>query len=413
LRRRVVVTGLGAVSPLGLNVASTWEGLLAGRSGAAVITRFDPDGFETKIACEVKDFDAGNYLDRKDARRMDRYTHLGVAASREALADAGMPADEGIDEEIGVIVGTGVGGIETLCQQHRVLIEKGPSRVSPFLTTMMAANMAAGHISICLGMRGPTYGLVSACASGAHALGEAYETIRRGRVPIMLAGGAEAPVVPLAIGTFNSMRALSVRNDQPAKASRPFDAERDGFVLAEGAGMLVLEDAEHAEARGARIYGEIAGYGATSDAFHVTAPAEGGAGAAKAMAVAIADARVETDQIDYINAHGTSTTLNDRAETQAIKEVFGERAYRFPISSTKSMTGHLLGAAGAVEAIICLLAMRDGMVPPTINQEVPDPECDLDFVPNVARRAPVRVSLSNSLGFGGHNATLVFRSWES
>jgi 3-oxoacyl-[acyl-carrier-protein] synthase II len=396
-----------------LNVASTWEGLLAGRSGAGPITRFDPDGYETKIACEVKDFEAGNYLDRKEARRMDRFTHLGIAASREALSDAGLATDDGVAEEIGVIVGTGVGGIETLCQQHRILMEKGPSRVSPFLTTMMAANMASGHISICLGMRGPTYGLVSACASGAHALGEACETIRRGRVPVMLAGGAEAPVVPLALGTFNSMRALSVRNDEPTKASRPFDAERDGFVLAEGSGMLVLEDAEHALARGARIYAEIAGYGATSDAFHVTVPAEGGAGAAKAMTVALTEAGVDASDVDYINAHGTSTTLNDRAETQAIKEVFGDRAYAIPISSTKSMTGHLLGAAGAVEAIVCLLAMRDGFVPPTINQEHPDPDCDLDFVPNVSRRASVRVSLSNSLGFGGHNATLVFRAWES
>jgi 3-oxoacyl-[acyl-carrier-protein] synthase II len=404
---------MGVVSPLGLDFASTWKGLIAGRSGAGPITRFDPDGYETRIACEVKEFDAGNYLDRKEARRMDRFAHLGIAASREALADAGLATDNGVAEEIGVIVGTGVGGIETLCQQHRVLMEKGPSRVSPFLTTMMASNMAAGHISICLGMRGPTYGLVSACASGAHALGEAYETIRRGRVPLMLAGGAEAPVVPLALGTFNSMRALSVRNDEPAKASRPFDAERDGFVLGEGSGMLVLEDDAHARARGARIYGELAGYGATSDAFHVTAPAEGGAGAVKAMQVALAEAGIHATEVDYINAHGTSTALNDRAETQAIKEVFGERAYAIPISSTKSMTGHLLGAAGAVEAIVCLLAMRDGVIPPTINQEYPDPDCDLDFVPNRSRRGLVRVSLSNSLGFGGHNATLVFRAWES
>jgi 3-oxoacyl-[acyl-carrier-protein] synthase II len=410
--RRVVVTGIGAVSPVGLTAAATWECLLAGQSGAGTITRFDPEGFETQIACEVKDFDPGNYLDRKEARRMDRYTHLGVAASREAIADAQLSTGAGCAEEIGVVVGTGVGGIETLCQQYRVMLERGPSRVSPFLTTMMAANMAAGHISICLGLTGPTYGMVSACASGAHALGEAFETIRRGRVSIMLAGGAEAPVVPLALGTFNSMRALSVRNDAPTKASRPFDAERDGFVLGEGAGMLVLEAAEHAEARGARIYGELAGYGATSDAFHITAPAEGGAGASRAMALALDEAGLGVDDVDYINAHGTSTMLNDRAESQAIKQLFGERAYQILISSTKSMTGHLLGAAGAVEAIVCVLAMRDGMVPPTINQEFPDPECDLDFVANVKRRACVRVALSNSLGFGGHNATLVFRSWE-
>jgi 3-oxoacyl-[acyl-carrier-protein] synthase II len=403
---------VGAVSPLGLTVAETWDGLLAGRSGAGTITRFEPEGFETQIACEVKDFDAGNYLDRKEARRMDRYTHLGIAASREAMSDAKLSIGTGCAVEIGVVVGTGVGGIETLCQQHRVMLDRGPSRVSPFLTTMMAANMAAGHISICLGLTGPTYGMVSACASGAHALGEAFETIRRGRVPIMLAGGAEAPVVPLALATFNSMRALSVRNDAPTKASRPFDAERDGFVIGEGAGMLVLEEAEHAKARGARIYGELVGYGATSDAFHITAPAEGGSGAAQAMAIALEEAGLAVGDVDYINAHGTSTMLNDRAETQAIKQLFGQRAYQVPISSTKSMTGHLLGAAGAVEAIVCVMAIHDGLVPPTINQEVPDPECDLDFVPNVSRRADVHVALSNSLGFGGHNATLVFRSWE-
>jgi 3-oxoacyl-[acyl-carrier-protein] synthase II len=409
---RVVITGMGAVTPLGLTVASTWEGLLAGRSGAGPITRFDSEEFETHIACEVKDFDPGNYLDRKEARRMDRFTHLGVAATREALLDAGLVIDDENADDIGIIVGTGVGGIETLSQQFKVLQEKGPSRVSPFLTTMMAANMAAGHISICLGMRGPNFGIVSACASGAHAIGEAFETVRRGRVPVMLAGGAEAPVVPIGISTFNSMRALSMRNDEPAKASRPFDLQRDGFVIGEGAGMLVLEDLEFARARGARIHAELVGYGATADANHVTAPAEGGLGAAKAMSAALSQAKLSPAGIDYINAHGTSTQLNDRAETQAIKHLFGEGAYEIPISSTKSMTGHLLGAAGAVESIVCVLAIRDGIVPPTINQECPDPECDLDFVPNFARRVSVGTALSNSLGFGGHNAALVFRSWD-
>jgi len=410
LLHRVVVTGLGAVSPLGLTVAETWEGLISGRSGAAPITRFDPEGFDTKIACEVKGFDPGRYLDRKEARRMDRYTQLSIAAVREALDDAGVTIALDNADDIGVIIGTGVGGIETLSQQFHVLFEKGPSRVSPFLTTMMAANMAAGHISITFGMQGPNFATVSACASGGHAVGEAFETVRRGRVPMMVAGGAEAPVVPIGIATFNSMHALSRRNDQPEKASRPFDADRDGFVIGEGAGVLILEELDHARGRGARIYAEVVGYGATADASHVTAPPEGGAGAVKAMTAALAQAKLSTGSVDYINAHGTSTPLNDRAETQAIKRLFGERAYHVPVSSTKSMTGHLLGAAGAIEAIVCVLSIRDGIIPPTINQETRDPECDLDFVPNLARRKAVRVTLSNSLGFGGHNASLVIRA---
>lgn len=412
MTHRVVVTGIGAVTPLGLDVPSTWEALLAGRSGAAPITRFETEGFETRIACEVKNFDPGQYLDRKEARRMDRYTHYAIAATAEALRDAMLTITNENADDVGIIVGSGIGGIETLGQQFKVFFDKGPSRVSPFLCTMMIGNMAAGHASIVFGMRGPNYGTVSACASGAHAIGEAYETVRRGVSPVMVAGGAEAPVVPIGIGSFNSMRALSTRNDEPEKASRPFDAERDGFVIGEGAGILVIEDLDYARARGARIYGEIVGYGATGDACHVTAPAEGGAGAAKAMLRALGEAGLSPDDVDYINAHGTSTPLNDKAETSAIKHVFGERSYRLPISSTKSMTGHLLGAAGAVEAIICLLAIRDGVVPPTINQEHPDPDCDLDYIPNVARRHPVKVALSNSLGFGGHNATLVVRAWD-
>lgn len=403
---------MGAVTPLGLNVDTTWQAMLAGRSGAGPITRFDTDGFETKIACEVKHFDPGQYLDRKEARRMDRYTHFAIAATREALADAGLQITPDNADEVGIVIGTGIGGIETLGQQFKVFFDRGPSRVSPFLCTMMIGNMAAGHASIVFGMRGPNFGTVSACASGAHAVGEAFETVRRGVCPVMVAGGAEAPVVPIGIGSFNSMRALSTRNDQPERASRPFDAQRDGFVIGEGAGILVLEDAEHALARGARIYGELVGYGATGDASHVTAPAEGGSGAAKAMLAALAEAGLSPQDVDYVNAHGTSTPLNDKAETSAIKQVFGELSYQVPISSTKSMTGHLLGAAGAVEAIVCLLSIRDGVVPPTINLDYPDPECDLDYVPHVARRLPVRVALSNSLGFGGHNATLIVRAWD-
>jgi 3-oxoacyl-[acyl-carrier-protein] synthase II len=408
---RVVVTGMGAVSPLGLTVAETWAALLAGRSGAGPITRFDPTGFETRIACEVKGFDPGNYLDRKEARRMDRYTHLTIAAGKEALNHAGLEISEANADDIGVIVGTGIGGIETLSQQFKVLHEKGPARLSPFLCTMMTANMAAGHLSIVTGLRGPNYGTVSACASGGHAIGEAFETIARGSCPVMLAGGAEAPVVPIGVGTFNSMKALSTRNDDPAKASRPFDADRDGFVIGEGAGVVVLEDLDYARARGATILGEVVGYGATADACHVTAPADGGLGAVKSMRGALRVAGLQPNDVDYINAHGTSTLLNDRAETQAIKNLFGDQAYRVPISSTKSMTGHLLGAAGAIEAIICLQAMRTGWIPPTINLDNPDPDCDLDFVPNVPRQAQLNVTLSNSLGFGGHNATLVFRAW--
>jgi 3-oxoacyl-[acyl-carrier-protein] synthase II len=392
-------------------VPSTWAALIAGRSGVDYITRFDTTGFETKIAAEVKGFDPGQYLDRKDLRRMDSFTHFAIAAAVQALTDAGLTITPENCDQIGVVVGSGIGGIETLSAQFKVLHERGPSRLSPFLSTMMLANMAAGQIAILTGLRGPNFCTVSACASGAHAIGEAFHIIRRGEAVAMLAGGSEAPIVPIGIGTFNSMRALSTRNDPPQKASRPFDALRDGFVVGEGAGMLVLEDADHARARGARIYAELAGYAATADAFHVTAPPEGGAGAALAMRRALAVAGLQPAEIDYINAHGTSTPLNDRAETEAIKAVFGEHAYRLAVSSTKSMTGHLLGAAGAVEAVFTVLTLVHGIIPPTINLEQPDPACDLDYVPNVARRATVRAALSNSFGFGGQNACLVFRAW--
>jgi 3-oxoacyl-[acyl-carrier-protein] synthase II len=403
---------MGAVTPLGLSLDCTWEAMLAGRSGAGPITRFDATGFETRIACEVKGFDPARYLDRKELRRMDRYTHFAAAASQMALEDARLAITDEIRDEVGVVVGSGIGGIETLSQQFKVLFEKGHDRLSPFLCTMMIANIAAGQVAILHGIRGPNYATVSACASGAHAVGEAYEAVRRGVAKAMLAGGAEAPIVPIGIGAFNKMGALSTRNDPPEAASRPFDAERDGFVLGEGSGMLVLESLESAQARDARIYAELVGYGATADAYHVTAPAEGGSGARLAMKVALRSAGLEPADVDYLNAHGTSTPLNDQAETEAIKSLFGEHAYRMPVSSTKSMTGHLLGAAGAVELMACVLAIRDGMLPPTINLDNPDPACDLDYVPRVARRHPVRVALSNSLGFGGHNATLVVRAFE-
>jgi len=402
---------MGAVTPLGLDLATTWASMLAGKSGAGPITRFDATGFETRIACEVKGFDPSLYVDRKELRRMDRYTHFALAATRQALDDARLAIGPDNADDVGVIIGSGIGGIESLSAQFKVLHEKGPGRLSPFLCTMMIANIAAGQVAIHLGMRGPNFATVSACASGAHAIGEAFETIRRGAARAMLAGGSEAPIVPIGVGAFNTMRALSTRNDPPEAASRPFDAERDGFVLGEGSAMLVLESLGSALARGAPIHGELVGYAATADASHVTAPADGGAGARLAMQRALAGAGVHPDEVDYINAHGTSTPLNDQAETEAIKAVFGEHAYRMPISSTKSMTGHLLAAGGAVELMVCLLAIRDGIVPPTINLDHPDPACDLDYVPHVARRHRVRVALSNSLGFGGHNVTLVVREF--
>ena len=409
---RVAITGLGLITPVGLDVPTTWSALVEGRSGIRPISRWDASGLETRIAGEVKGFDPLKYFDRKEARRLDRYSQLAVAASREALDDAGWTMSPDNAGRIGVIIGTGIGGIDTLSQQFQVFFERGPSRLSPFLTTMMPANMAAGHVSIYFGARGPTFCIASACASGAHAIGEAAELIRYGRATAMLAGGSDASLVPIVVGAFNASHALSTRNDAPEKASRPFDRDRDGFVPGEAAGILLLENLEHARARGATIHAELVGFGATADASHVTAPPEGGTGAAEAMRIALTDAGLRPEDVDYINAHGTSTQLNDRAETQALKAVFGEAAYRVPISSTKSMTGHLLGAAGAVEAAISALVIRHGMIPPTINLENPDPECDLDFVPGAARRAPVRTVLSNSLGFGGQNACLVLRSLE-
>ena len=410
MTRRVVVTGLGAVTPIGLDVASTWDSLVHGRSGITRITRFDPAAYETQIAGEVRDFDPGKYLERKDIRRTDRFAQFAVAAAAQAMEDGGIKGGGDDRERIGVSIATGVGGIETLIEQVLVMRDKGPSRMSPFLVPMLMANAGSAQISMQFDLRGPSLTYVSACASSAHAIGECAELIKRGQADVMVSGGAEAAVLPLPIGAFATMHAMSRRNDSPAKASRPFDKDRDGFVLSEGGAVLVLEEREHALARKAKIYGELVGYGATADAYHITAPSPEGEGNARAMKMALDQAGLRPTDIEYINAHGTSTQPNDREETAAIKRVFGEHAHTLMVSSTKSMTGHLLGAAGALEAIACLLAMRDGCVPPTINYETPDPALDLDYVPNQARAKPIRAALSNSMGFGGHNASLIFRA---
>ncbi|RPF42607.1 3-oxoacyl-[acyl-carrier-protein] synthase II [Thermodesulfitimonas autotrophica] len=406
---RVVVTGLGVISPVGTGKEAFWEALVKGRSGVRRITRFDASEFKTQIAAEVGDFDPEAYIDKKEARRMDRFTQFAVAAANLALSDAAI-ATEALDRDrVGVVLGCGIGGIGTFEEQTRVLVSRGPNRVSPFFVPMMIANMGAGYIAIYHRFYGPNSTVVTACASSNHAIGEAFRIIQRGEADVMLTGGAEAAITPVALAGFCAMKAMSTRNDEPEKACRPFDAARDGFVIGEGAAVLVLERLEHALARGARIYAEVAGYGQSCDAYHITAPDPDGAGAAKAMARALADARLRPEEVDYINAHGTSTPLNDKVETMAIKKVFGEFAYRIPVSSTKSMTGHLLGAAGGIEAAACVLSITHGVIPPTINYENPDPECDLDYVPNEARRAQVDVALSNGLGFGGHNATLIFK----
>ena len=409
--RRVVVTGVGMISPLGLDTASTWEGIITGKSGADSITLFDASNHETKFAAEVKGFDPNNYINRKEVRRMDRFTQFAVAAGLEAHKHSGLQIDESNRDEIGVIVGSGIGGLITLSEQMRILLEKGPDRVSPFMVPMMISDMAAAQISITLCVRGLNFCPTSACSSGSDAVGAAYETIKRGDCVAMFAGGSEAVITPVGIAGFNSARALSTRNDSPKTASRPFDAQRDGFVLAEGACILVLEDLDFARRRGAKVLGEIIGYGASSDAYHITAPEENGDGATRAMRMALRKAGLQPSDIDYINAHGTSTPLNDKIETKAIKAVFGDYARKIPISSTKSMTGHMLGAAGAIEAAICIMAIQNGIIPPTINYANPDPECDLDCVPNTARRAEIKTTLSNSFGFGGHNSVLVVRKF--
>ncbi len=403
---------MGAVSPLGNDVETSWHAAIEGRSGISTVTRFDPTPFVSRIAGEVRGFRPEDYIPPKEIRRMDRFIHYAIAVCKQAACQANLQITEENADDIGVLIGSGIGGIETLTEAVITIHEKGPDRVSPFTIPMLLTDLAAGQVSIQMGMKGPNFAVVSACSSSAHAIGEATEIIRRGQAKAMFAGGAEATVCPVGLATFGAMRALSTRNDQPEKASRPFDKLRDGFVLAEGAAAMLLEDLEYAQARGATILAEVVGYGSTADASHVTAPAEGGEGAARAMIMAMKDAGLEPQDIDYINAHGTSTPLNEKYETMAIKRALGDYAYKVPISSTKSMTGHMLGAAGAMELIFCVKAIQEGIIPPTINQEVPDPDCDLDYVPNEARRADVRVALSNSMGFGGHNAMLIVRRFE-
>jgi len=408
---RVVVTGIGVLSPLGLNAATTWQGLVAGKSGIDYITLFDPEFHKTKFAGEVKGFEPTDYISRKDVRRMDRFAQLAVAASLQAVEQAGIKINPTNQNNIGVLIGTGAGGLITLAQQIQVMLESGPDRVSPFLAPMMATDMASAQVSILLGAKGPNFCTTSSCSSSSDAIGVAYETIKRGDAQTMITGGSEAIITPIGIAAFNANRAISTRNEEPQKASCPFDADRHGFVLGEGATILILESLPSAQSRGAKILAEIIAYGASGDAYHITQPLESGEGAARAMQMALDKAGIKPSEIDYINAHGTSTPLNDKMETKAIKTVFGDYAYKIPISSTKSMIGHLLGGAGAVEAAITIMVIQNGVIPPTINLTHPDPECDLDYVPNVARRAKVTTAMSNSFGFGGHNSVLVFREY--
>ena len=410
--RRVVVTGMGCISPVGNTAKETWKALLEGKSGAGSITHFDASKHKTRFAAEVKGFDGVALFGPRDARKMDRFTQFAVAAAMEALEQSGLRIDDANRDRIGVLIGTGIGGISTLMEQAEVMRERGPDRVSPFLVPMMISDSAPGMLAIRFGVRGPNMALATACASGNNAIGEALDIIRRGSADVMIAGASEAALVPVAMAGMNVMTALSTRNEDPQAASRPFDKDRDGFLMGEGAGIVIIESLEHAQARGANILAEITGYGTTDDAHHISAPAENGAGAAMSMKLALEDADLSTDDIGYINAHGTSTQLNDKSETAAIKTVFGEQAYQIPVSSTKSMTGHLLGASGAVEATFCVMAIRDEILPPTINYHTPDPECDLDYVPNQARKASPKHVMSNSFGFGGHNATLVFTRFE-
>jgi 3-oxoacyl-[acyl-carrier-protein] synthase II len=407
---RVFVTGAGVVSPVGNNVEDCWRNLVDGKSGAGPITRFDASDYETRFACEVKGFTFEGIIDRKDAKRMDRFVQFAVVASHEALGSAGLRDNVPDPERIGVIVGSGIGGMETFEEQHTNLIQKGHRRVSPFFIPMMISDMAAGQVSITYGLKGPNFGTVSACASGANAIGEALRLLRAGDADIMLCGGAESTITPMSVAGFGNMRALSTRNDDPQHASRPFDVGRDGFVIGEGAGMLVLETEAHAKARGAQLICELTGYGASGDAYHMTAPCVDGDGAARAMKRALADAGLPLDEVGYINAHGTSTPAGDPIEVTAVKTVFGDHARKLWMGSTKSMTGHLLGAAGGLEAVVCALALQRGVVPPTINLETPDPQCDLDLVPNTARNAKLKAVMSNSFGFGGHNVSLVMKA---
>ena len=412
MSKRVVVTGMGCISPVGNTVQETWDSLLAGKSGAGPITLFDASRHKTRFAAEVKGFDAVSVFGNREARRMDRFTQFATVAALEALEQSGLKIDDTNRDRIGVLTGTGIGGIGTIMEQAELMRERGPERVSPFLVPMMISDSAAGMLAIRFGARGPNMALATACASGNNAIGEAMEMIRRGSADVMIAGASEGALVPLAMAGMNVMGALSTRNDDPLSASRPFEKDRDGFLMGEGAGILILESLEHAQARGANILCELSGYGTTDDAHHISAPAENGAGAAMSMKHALEDAGLQVTDIGYINAHGTSTPLNDKSETAAIRTVFGEQAYKIPISSTKSMTGHLLGASGAVEAVFSILAIREGIIPATINYQTPDPECDLDYVPNQPRKVEIKHAISNSFGFGGHNATLVFSKFK-
>ncbi|TKB90808.1 MAG: beta-ketoacyl-[acyl-carrier-protein] synthase II [Nitrospira sp.] len=405
--RRVVVTGLGLVTPLGTGVEKTWKAICAGESGIGRITRFDPTGYDAQIAGEVKDFDPAQFIEKKEIKKMDTFIHYAVGAAQLAVDDAGLRVAPEEATKVGVYIGSGIGGLGSIEHYHDVLRAKGPGRVSPFFIPMTIINLASGQVAIRIGAKGPNSCAVTACATGNHCIGDAYRLIQRGDADVMVAGGAEAAVTPLGVAGFASAKALSFRNDEPTKASRPFDKDRDGFVLGEGAGVLVIEELEHALRRGVRIYGEIIGYGMNSDAYHITAPPEEGEGAVRCMELALKDAGINRDQIGYINAHGTST-MADAIETRAIKQVFGEQAFRIPVSSTKSMTGHLLGAAGGIEAVFSLLALFHGVLPPTINLDHPDPACDLDYVPNKARPSAIKTALSNSFGFGGVNACLIF-----
>ena len=412
MNKRVVVTGLGMISPLGVGVKENWEAICQGKSGIGPVTRFDITDFPSKIAGEVKGFNPEDFIDKKETKKMDIFIHYALASGMMALKDSGLIIDVSNADRVGVLVGAGLGGLSTIERYHSVLLEHGPKKISPFFIPMLIVNLAPGQISIYFGARGPNSSVVTACATGNHSIGEACRIIQRGDADVMIAGGAESTITPLAIGGFCSMRALSTRNEEPQRASRPFDKDRDGFVIAEGAGLLILEELEHAARRGAHIYAEIIGFGCNADAYHISAPSPNGMGAAKCMEIALKDARINYDEVDYVNAHGTSTPLNDLSETMAMKTVFRDRARKIAVSSTKSMTGHLLGAAGGVEAIYSVLAISRGVIPPTINYETPDPECDLDYVPNTPREATVRVVMSNSFGFGGTNATLIFREFK-
>jgi 3-oxoacyl-[acyl-carrier-protein] synthase II len=412
MTERVVVTGLGCISPLGNDVTTTWRNLLDGKSGSGLITHYDTSDYKCKIAAEVKGFDPNALFDPRDARRMDRGTQFALASAQQAVRDAGLEINDSNSDRIGAVIGTGIGGIDTLYDQFFNFVEKGPSRVSPFLVPMMLPDTPGGQIAINMGIRGINFAVVTACATGTNSIGEASEIIRRGQTDVMLAGGCEAAIVPLAMAGLSKMGAMSTYSGDPTRASRPFNLDRTGFVMGEGAAVIVLESLNHAQSRNAKILAELVSYGSTNDAFHISAPAINGTGAAVCMKMALERGDIDIQDIDYINAHGTGTPLNDKSETAAIKTVFGDLAYKIPISSTKSMTGHLLGAAGAIEAVFSVKTIQDGIIPPTINYEVPDPECDLDYVPNQARPSQVKYVMSNSFGFGGHNATIIFREYE-